>query len=273
MDILKEHRQNGIYAKHAVTERPDDRDFPMHLHGSAEIYFFVDGKTDYIVEGTVYTLRRGDVLLIRPSESHKPRITAGVRYERYNVNFRESLISSVDPEGRLLRPFFDRSLGKGNLYRASELGDLPLERMFYELCHTEDDDYGIRLRLLSFLLRVLERIGEAYDKRGAADYDEGDRLSEIVEYINAHLFDTESVAEVAAHFYLSTSQFGRVFKEATGASPWDYIKTKRLAAARELIKNGKSASDAAASCGFNDYSAFYRSYVKRYGHAPTERGV
>ena len=187
MDILKEHRQNGIYAKHAVTERPDDRDFLMHLHGSAEIYFFVDGKTDYIVEGTVYTLRRGDVLLIRPSESHKPRITAGVRYERYNVNFRESLISSVDPEGRLLRPFFDRSLGKGNLYRASELGDLPLERMFYELCHTEDDDYGIRLRLLSFLLRVLERIGEAYDKRGAADYDEGDRLSEIVD--KTHFYD------------------------------------------------------------------------------------
>ena len=270
MDILNEHRQNGIYLKHAVTEKPDDRDFPMHLHGSAEIYFFVDGKTEYIVEGTVYTLRRGDVLLIRPSESHRPRLRSGERYERYNINFRESLLAPIDPEGRLLRPFFDRALGKGNLYRASELGELPLEKMFYELCCAEDDEYGKRLKIRAFLMRVLAQRCTAYDKRGNSEHAENETLSEIVEYINAHLFEIGSVSDVAGRFYLSTSQFTRVFKTATGASPWDYIKTKRLAAARELIKNGKNASDAAEACGFNDYSAFYRSYMKRYGHAPTQ---
>ncbi len=271
MDILNEHRQNGIYLKHAVTEKPDDRDFPMHLHGSAEIYYFVDGKTDYIVEGTVYSLRKGDVLLIRPSESHKPRITDGVRYERYNVNFPVSFFSSVDPEGRLLRPFLDRPLGKGNLYGSSELGDLPLEKMFRELCYTQEDEYGKRLRIFAFLMRVLEHVGAAYQKRGAQDNAESDRHSEIVEYVNANLFAISSVSEVARHFYLSSSQFGRVFKAATGASPWDYIKTKRLAEASKLISEGKSAGDAAAECGFNDYSAFYRSYVRHFGRAPTEK--
>ncbi len=273
MDILNEHRQPGIYLKHAVTESPDDRAFPMHLHGSAEIYYFVDGKVEYLVEGSVYLLRKGDMLLIRPSESHKPRINGQIRYERYNVNFPVSMLSAADPEGRLLRPFFDRPLGKGNLYRAAELGDLPLERMFRELCYAEDDEYGKRLRIFAFLMRVLESAGNAYFKRGAGDHVDSGRSSEIVEYVNANLFGITSVSDIAGHFYLSTSQLNRVFKSATGASPWDYVKTKRLAAARELIKGGKNASEAAASCGFNDYSVFYRSYVSRYGRAPTEQGV
>ncbi len=271
MDILNEHRQKGIYLKHAVTERPDDRAFPMHVHGTAEIYFFVDGKIDYLVEGSVYSLRKGDVLLIRPSETHKPRIADSIRYERYNVNFSADMFASLDPERRLLRPFFDRPLGRGNLYSAAELGELPLERMFSELCYAEEDEYGKRLKISAFLMRVLECLNSAYLKRGAGEYVEGGRPSEMVEYVNANLFGISSVSDVAGHFYLSTSQFTRVFKAATGASPWDYIKTKRLAAARELIKNGKNASEAAARCGFNDYSVFYRSYVRRYGHAPTEK--
>ncbi|MBQ2733372.1 MAG: helix-turn-helix transcriptional regulator [Clostridia bacterium] len=270
MEMLYEIKQKGLYMKHAVTDAPDDRAFPMHVHTTAEIYFFMDGKIDYIVEGSVYSLRKGDVLLIRPSETHKPRISESVRYERYNVNFSADMFSSLDPEGRLLRPFFERPLGRGNLYTASELGDLPLERMFREICESEEDDYAKRLSISAFLMRVLDSVYAAYLKRGSAEGAEGGRPSEMVEYVNANLFEIESVADVAGHFYLSTSQFGRAFKEATGASPWNYIKTKRLAAAREQINDGKSASEAAASCGFNDYSAFYRSYVRRYGHAPTE---
>ncbi len=67
---------------------------------------------------------------------------------------------------------------------------------------------------------------------------------------------------------ISTSQFNRVFRQATGAAPWDYITKKRLTVAKELLKNGISAQEAAESCGFKDYSVFYRAYNRYFGHPP-----
>ena len=87
-------------------------------------------------------------------------------------------------------------------------------------------------------------------------------------YVNKHLFEELSVPILAKQFFMSTSQFNRVFKQAAGASPWEYITIKRLTAAREKIRNGVSVQSACESCGFRDYSAFYRAYVKHFGCAP-----
>ena len=43
---------------------------------------------------------------------------------------------------------------------------------------------------------------------------------------------------------------------------------KRLTAAREKIRSGEAAQYAAESCGFGDYSTFYRAYVKYFGRSP-----
>ena len=66
----------------------------------------------------------------------------------------------------------------------------------------------------------------------------------------------------------SVSQLNRVFKSATGFSVWEYITGKRLASARNLIRAGVPATHAFTSCGFNDYSSFYRLYVKKFGVPP-----
>ncbi len=44
---------------------------------------------------------------------------------------------------------------------------------------------------------------------------------------------------------------------------------KRLLAARAMLQRGESAQKSAYACGFSDYSAFYRAYQKRFGHAPS----
>ena len=83
------------------------------------------------------------------------------------------------------------------------------------------------------------------------------------------LFEDITVEQLSGHFFLSVSQFSRLFKEATGASPWAYITAKRLISAREQLQSGISAKKAAERCGFKDYSVFYRAYVKRFGEKPS----
>ena len=118
---------------------------------------------------------------------------------------------------------------------------------------------------------LLDMISRAHSKQDTMEYKPKNTAQRIVLYVNKHLFEDISIPTLAEHFYLSPSQFSRIFKQATGAAPWEYITKKRLTAAKEKIRCGSFAQDACESCGFRDYSSFYRAYTKHFGHAPTER--
>ena len=55
-----------------------------------------------------------------------------------------------------------------------------------------------------------------------------------------------------------------------GISITDYISMQRIAMAKKLISQGGSASKIYSECGFNDYSSFYRAFVKNFGYSPKE---
>jgi len=270
MNIFKEYKHNGIYVKHASDDSPSDSAFPMHIHQSYEIYLFVKGNVKYLVEGSSYSLAPGSILIIRPNESHKPKIIDSSPYERYNINFHQSSIEKIDPDLRLLAPFLDRTLGQSNMYSASELGDIPIRKLFYNMCYNQKDTYASDVTIITSLLYILDALRSAFDTRGTQSDRHKSREEEIVSYVNEHLSSELSVPMLAEHFFMSTSQFGRVFKSATGASPWEYISKKRLSYARDLIRSGESPLSAFSKCGYSDYSVFYRAYIKCFGKAPSD---
>ena len=77
-----------------------------------------------------------------------------------------------------------------------------------------------------------------------------------------------SFVPVAALCYLSRYHFMRLFKAQTGCTVHNYIRQKRLVLAARLIREGMSASAAAAECGFVDYSAFHRAFTKTFRVSP-----
>lgn len=272
MDILREFSSEGLYMRHAIDDAPDGSEFIMHVHEQCEIYCFVSGNAEYLVEGTKYPLKSGSILIMRPAESHRAKIIGSEKYERYAINFSVSLIDSIDPRHLLLNAFFDRPLGRGNKYLPAELENADIAGLFTEMCGGSDD-YEKRLSVMTGLFSLLSMINKAFQNRRSSNYLPPQNTSEkIVSYVNAHLFDRLSVPMLAEHFYLSTSQFGRIFRQSTGAAPWEYITIKRLTAAREKIRGGVSVRNAAESCGFGDHSAFYRAYVKHFGCAPSSEG-
>jgi AraC-like DNA-binding protein len=62
-----------------------------------------------------------------------------------------------------------------------------------------------------------------------------------------------------------------LFRQETGTTINQYIKVKRLALARQEMRNGCGAEEAAYKAGFNDYSNFYRAYKSVYGIMPSDR--
>lgn len=266
-NMLDEYSCGDIYIRHAVDDAPDAGSFTMHIHDGCEIYFFVSGNVEYLVEGSRYPLHENSLMIMRPAEAHTPKITAGSTYERYAVNFPLSFADALDPERRLTRAFTERPLGSNNMFSSSDIDTALIKRLFSEMCSC-DDDYGKRLTLCTHLIMLLDMIDRAWSERRRSGHKTQSTAERLVMYVNEHLTEDISVAKLAEHFYLSTSQFDRVFKQATGAAPWEYVIKKRLTMAKELLRNGASARQAAESCGFRDYSVFYRAYIRYFGSSP-----
>ena len=264
MNILREYEGSGIYTRYAADECPDTSVFSFHVHNRCEIYYFVSGNAEYLVEGSVYPLKKGDLLIMRPGEAHCAHLLSSAPYERYAVNFQLSILDFIDPERRLMKIYTDRPLGKGNLFFTEKA-----ERHFSFMCGSFPDEYERRLGITStllFLLRDLQNSSSGTNKGSKPSLSE-----DIVAFVNDHLFDELSIELLSDHFFLSKSQFGRIFRQATGAPPWEYITVKRLTAARAMMLEGCTAKKAAEECGFGDYSVFYRAYVKRYGESPAKK--
>ncbi len=268
--MINEYCIGEIYVKHDISPKPEANDFKMHIHEYCEIYFFVRGKIEYLVEGSKYPLPDNSLMIMRPAEAHTPKIIENACYERYTVNFPMSFVHGVDPEGVLLKPFLERPLGKNNLYSDEEIDMDLLKKLFNEMCSVTENEYEKRLTVTTHIYMLLDMINRAFAEKKTNEFMPKSLSEKIIVYIEKHIAEELSVPKLAEHFHLSSSQFTRVFKQATGAAPWEYIMKKRLTAAKEKIRSGYSAQKASESCGFGDYSAFYRAYTKHFGCSPKE---
>ena len=264
MDALFEYRDNDIYCHHSLDPEPQPEQFQIHAHETPEVYCFLSGEGSFLIEGTHYPLQRGDILLMRPAETHRLLISPEAPYERIAIHFPLSLFDSLDPVRSLLTPFLNHPLGARNRYAAAEYPNL---RPLFD---------GIppnRLQILSRLMRLLSELSSLHGFPAHETERPGDFSQALVRYVNEHLFDELSLQTVSDAFRRSASQVSRVFRSATGTSLWEYVMIKRLLAARARMQQGESAVSAALACGFSDYSAFYRAYCRRFGHAPsTDKG-
>ncbi len=253
---------------HAFDKHPDQSEFEMHVHSVYELFLFVSGKASYLVEGNEYPLAPGSLILVREAESHAVNFSADAPYERYVLNFSPTLISQLNGGKELLAPFTDRSLGCANLYEASELSNISALSYFRAMCVEGADEETKKLAVLTHLQPLLFDISRAFRQKGASELSAGSEAGDIIAYVNEHLFEPLSVGDIASKFYLSSSQIERIVKTNTHSSLWQYITRKRLAAARVRIESGDGATLVAEECGFRDYSAFFRAYVKEFGCSP-----
>ena len=49
-----------------------------------------------------------------------------------------------------------------------------------------------------------------------------------------------------------------------------YIKTKRLLAAREMIRIGEKPTNVYLKVKYNDYTTFFRAYKEFFGYSPSD---
>lgn len=270
--ILSQFKSTDLYCHHAIDHKPDVDFYHMHAHEHYELFFFISGKGKYTIEGTEYSIEPGCILVMRPAEAHRIIIEPDQPYERLVIEFSEEAIKPYDEKGLLLKAYNQRNLGEKNLYTRR---DFPhnLSNCIYDICSYKMPDEYMNMTVTTTLIRLLSHINIAFENKtdDSSNMPYSDVSKELVEYINDHLFEDLSLSKLCDQFYLSDSHIGRLFKAATGSSVAKYISIKRLLEARKRIVEGELPTVVAQECGYNDYSSFYRAYIKKFGVSPSDK--
>lgn len=246
-------------------EKPDKESFKLHTHETCELYIFISGKGKFLIEGNEYPLKNGDILLMRPAESHYINIDTFRPYERFSVHFNETFFKEFDKENLLLEPFFNREAGTFNRYSRDDFKPEIYNLLINNLLSETDN---LRLQICCNLLPLLNEIYKVYKTNRDTAILGSSPTQKIVRYINNHINDNITLDTVCNKFYISKPQLCRTFKAATGSTVQNYINAKRLVNAKRMLSSGISPTRAAQLNGFNDYSVFYRAFCKEYGKAP-----
>lgn len=250
-------------ASHGRTEKPDIEMFNMHTHDCYEIFCFLAGDAEYFVEGTIYPLHPGDILVMKKSEAHTLLVKSKRPYERIVVNFNAEAI--IGERQSAICSFLDsRPLGVNNCFAAAKFKGTNWVYYLDQICSTTE-----RGKRRLYITVLLSELFEAYPSISSNDsLSKTDPIADMIIYINSHLTESLSLEHICTKFFISKAQLNRKFKKVTGSTVWEYITTKRLLLAKELLQNGEPPTKACIKSGFSNYCSFYKAYKAQFGINP-----
>ena len=257
---------------HYRQPRPDTVD--VHHHDFYEVYFLLGGEIEYWVDGRILRMHPGDMLLIHPMELHRPILNETNRiYERIVLWINKEYLEGL--EGENLSRCFDtdqpqhthliRPTAAERTALTARLGELVREYYSREF-GSALSAYGL---FLQFMVQLNRMALQAQNRQ-----EESQQLSELVgnvlHYIGENLGQPLSLEQLADRFYISKYHLSHAFSREVGVSVHRYIMLRRLLLARQLLMAGEPAGQVCGSCGFTDYTSFYRAFKSEYGISPRD---
>ena len=240
------------------TDESEPRDYLVHVDDSVELFVLEEGDVSFLVGGKLYELTPGDVILSKPNEVHNCIQNSRCVHKHYCLWFSPACDT-------LLSDFTKHPDGEGNLIRLLDAD----KEVLLSLCRRlyEQTELGNRVSAYSAAVAILElcRGGLYMLPRAHAMPKE---LLEVLQLMDSNVASITSIKELCTDRFMSQSTLLRLFRRYLGVSPHAYLETRRLAMARNYLREGKSVTETAAMTGFADTSAFIRLFRQRFGITP-----
>jgi len=250
----------------------ETKEVDYHFHDFDKITIFIRGNVTYMIEGKSYDLKPYDIVLVQHNDIHRLTVDNSEVYERIIMYISPNFINAYKSDDYDLSYCFQKAKKEGS--NVLRIPSLEKSSLFHSITRLEnsfkDSAYAAELFRQVLFLEFMIHLNRATIKN-RLEYLSTDncnpKIIDILHFINDNLTSDLSIDRIAETFYLSKYYMMRLFKQETGYTIGNYISSKRLLLAKELIISGMPAAEACYSCGYQDYSNFSRAYKSLFGES------
>ncbi len=213
--------------------------------------YLVSGRIDYMYDGKIHSLSKGDIFFLpRGGEYTIGTSSATKQAEFLIVDFDTE---SFDIESSPIPPFAVFHDETGRYIALMENAVFFYLKGGYNHLITQAAVY----QMMHIFMGMNSQPSESKLIEEAKNVLSGD--------------NNYSIEKIAQMLFLSSSNFRKKFKKATGKSPAKYREEKRIEKAKSLLQaKDYSIGEIAILCQFYDLSHFYKIFEKETGITPKE---
>lgn len=243
-----------------------------HSHSEIEFIAIIKGTQHYVVDDKQYSLCGGDVFMTRPNEIHSngsfPQDVADIIWFQFDLSSPDNFLGVSSTYNRYL---FDRlNHYQKRITCVSQKELKKLQNAFKLLCNKNVHQHMLGWNL--FLNFIISNFCECDDDsiKIPTDTDCLD-IAKAEDYICLHITDNLSLESIAKHCGMSVTKLNTAFKEQKGITPHNYIVSKKIEIAKNLLlKTNNTVTDIAFQLNFSS-SDYFSSVFKKYtGYSPTQ---
>lgn len=144
-----------------------------------------------------------------------------------------------------------------------------MNEMLYMTQNRESSPFHLIGHLYLFLDYLTRSSADTHIQKGSQLRDF--YIHEALNFMEHNFQNDISVEDVAAVCGLNRSYFGKIFKQAVGKSPQEFLLSYRMAKAAELLKLTQlSIGDISQAVGYENQLHFSRTFKNIYGMSPRE---
>lgn len=265
----------------------------FHDHTSSEIAVVVRGRAIHLLENRQIgdrrnnyaleqvAIQKGDVLVIHPGVTHCYDRTD--EFELLNIVYDTSQLAFPHLDCFDM-PFFHVLFPQGAPAEPAEqarpvmqLDDeqlnavlLQAQRLQNEITSGRPGNLFVSMTLFLECMAMISRYlpqKEKEPEENKANFLIGAAISFMVR----HYAEKITLDRLAKQVNMSTRNFCRHFRNATGSSPMEYLNHIRLTHALLMVQDSRvSIEEIAGLCGYCDNSHLYRQFRAAYGVSPRE---
>ena len=248
----------------------------FHFHEFHKILILLKGNVSYCIEGRSYDLQPDDVVFVPAGEVHCPVVHDQNTYERIIIYISKGYLDGYRTDSYDLSQCLSEAHQKqSHVLRIPSFTTSKLGQIVRELEHSLDskeyaNELYHNLLFLEFMVQ-LNRNALRNSIEYLSNTSSNQKMIAIIDYLNEHLTEDISIDSLSETFFLSRYHLMHSFKEETGYTIGNYLYTKSLLLARDLILQGEPITNVCYECGFRNYSTFSRAFKKNFGYSPREQ--
>lgn len=247
----------------------------LHYDEDLIIEYYRKGNTTIHIEGNLYNISEGDIVILNPDELHVSRKIEEGYTEKLVLHISDSLLYQLCGDRTVFFETISKKFkGIGNLIPSNMVKKLGIDKKLNQcLSYAKENTLESQVLLTCHIIEILAELSMLIGQgNNTASYpvSSNKKVNQMIDFINKHYTEDITLDTLAKKFHFSKYYISHLFKDYVGVSPYDYLIIRRLYICNNLIRAKHTVGEACFMVGFNNYSNFYRLYKKHLNITPQQ---